>query len=368
MQNALNDLTGGASPLLLECSKSESRTALGIDLKQIGPIYTAAETAILRFLHKACTRLDYTKIQYPNETHVIFGASLVEDMKNPFPTCRKWGKEIEKMWAATTKRIGAKDVQESIARLIASGAIVMDRVIECKYAKSVEGGRPSKLKPGHDVLSAETVRKNQAAVVRICASSEADGSSLIKDFARDTDPSLDGRTFNGVPQMFSDSVAASTGKGTFTVKRDPGKANVALPDRNYVAPDTDDLPPPPPGGESIFDGTSPTIDASTANERARRVHLRRVFPNIRFDEPAAGRLSAPPEDPPAHQLLLAPAREKRRLEHLCDGVPGTDGDTVSEPTSGKRRTVELDESDLEDELDWEAPLVDENSMGAWDMA
>lgn len=301
---------------------------------------------MIKFLHDICKTLAYTAVWYPDENHVIFGSSIVDDMRQAHQTCRKWGAQAEKMWTRATKNLDATDVQSSIARLIASGDIVLDRVIECKYVKSAEGGRPSKLKPGFDVQSAEVIKRNQAAVARLPASASADKESLTKEFAADTDPNLDGRTFHGMAQMYGQSVAASARSGTFTVRRDESK-RARLPDRNYIPPDLDDLPTAPGGSASIFDGSSPYVDASTVNERAGQCHLMRIFPNISL---------AP--------LPTTAGTKRRSTESEGDGPPVVLKAARCE--AGPAQPVVDPESDIEPELDWHErlPSGDEDSMHA----
>lgn len=347
LRRQLQEATSGARPIVLECIKGESRPALGIDLKQVGPVYTKTEAAMIKFLHAVCKTLAYTAVRYPDENHVILGSSIIEDMRQPHPTCRKWGPKVEKMWTRAIKSLDETDVQLSVARLIASGDIVLDRVIECKYVRSAEGGRPSKLKPGFDVESAGVIKRNQAAVVRLPASASADKESLTKEFAADTDPALEGRTFQGMAQMYGQSVAESARSGTFTVRHDASKRPVRLPDRNYIPPDENDLPTAPGGSASIFDGSSPYVDATTANERARRCHLMRIFPNFSF---------AP--------LPTTAGTKRRSTESEEDGPPVAP--KAARRDAGPAQPAVDPESDIESELDWaeRLPSGDEDSMHA----
>lgn len=382
LSTAIENCMGGARPLLAECSRQgtggngNSRPALGVDLKQMTG-FTKTERVIVGFLHHAIRKLRFTKVRYPDETHSILGASIIDDIRQPYAASRSWSAELGKRWTSVTKKLDAQDVQESIARLIASGAIVTEgRMVECKYVKSADGGRRSKLQPGHDVEPAPDVRNNQAAVIRELPSESSSSTALARDFARDTDPSLDGRTFSGLPQMFGRNVTTSSQEGTFTVDA-RGASAVMLPDRNYVPPDEDDmLPPPPEGAASMFDGSAPFVRASEANERARLCHLRRLFPNLPTAQlptpattptlPEGGPAAAPPAPPaptPAPEVGPVPARQKRS----SDSTPHPD-----DASAAKRRDLEPaqsdgDESDLDPELDWKQQYSpDEDEVDADD--
>lgn len=328
-------------------------------MKQLVGFFTKTERVLVKFMHFAVEQLRCIGIRYPDETHVLLPASVVDGMQQPYKKCRTWSSAVESKWIKLTKKLDARDVQESIARLIACGAIVTEgNLIECKYVKHADGGRPSKLREGFDIESATTIRNNQAAVIREVPMESSSPTSLAEDFARDTDPSLNGRTFSGLPQMFGHNVTSSIQAGTFTVRAVPHTTPIMLPDRNYVGDGEDELPPPPTGAMAMFDGSSAMVPASEANERARLCHLNRLFPNLRqpqlstpattplVPEPATARVPTPLVPEPA------PARTKRSSE-----------DTDAGAVAAKRTDVDADlvfsdadaESDLDPELDWAQP-------------
>ncbi len=361
---AIENCMGGARPLLAECTRpgtggnGNSRPALGVDMKQMSGL-TKTERDIVKFIHFVVAQLKCTNIRYPDETHVLLPVSVIECMQQAYKKCRTWSSSIESRWIKLTRKLDARAVQESIARLIATGSIVTEgNLVECKYVKHAEGGRPSKLREGFDIESATTIRNNQAAVIREIPVESSSPTSLAEDFARDTDPSLNGRTFSGLPQMFGHNVTSSIQAGTFTVRADPHGTPVMLPDRNYIGDGEDDLPPPPTGAMAMFDGSSAMVPAKEANERARRCHLNRLFPNLPLPQlptPATTPLVPEPAPVPVSASFVpepAPARTKRPSEDTDAGAADpkrtdVDPDPVFEDSDA--------ESDLDPELDWAQP-------------
>jgi hypothetical protein len=344
IRDALGACMSGKDPILSECQREGGRPGLGMNLKGQWSHFTRAESILLRFLHFVCRKLNYTDVRYPHEDHYVIGGDIIDAMKSPHDTIRKgiWSESVEREWIKQTKKLEPRVVQESLARLIAADAIVLDRVVACSYRPSVEGGRRSKLLPGNDIETKDT-RRNSAAVLRVISRPEKTDSTLIHDFLRDTDPTMVGRSFSGSPQMYGSSVVSSMESGSFTVKGAVGSQNrVLLRDRNYM-PD-DDVGGPPLSEKSLFPGTSEFIDASTTNIRARECHLARIFPNIVLDEQAP---------------LVVAGRNKRRSEE--DDDDDDDDGSGARPASAPRLEREEpdesivpdpDESDLEPELDW----------------
>ena len=109
---------------------------------------------------------------------------------------------------------------------------------------------------------------------------------------------------------------------------------------------------------AMFDGSSAMVPAKEANERARRCHLNRLFPNLPLPQlptPATTPLVPEPAPVPVSASFVpepAPARTKRPSEDTDAGAADpkrtdVDPDPVFEDSDA--------ESDLDPELDWAQP-------------